>query len=65
MLFETQPVVPLAIAEPDEGDRGHVLETLGPAPVAIDDIVRASGLAIRTVRTVLIELDLAGLTEHS
>lgn len=64
MLFETQPVVPVEVTEPDEGDRARVLEALGPAPVAINDIVRTSGLDIRTVRTALIELDLAGLTER-
>ena len=64
MLFEIQPVVPVEVTEPDEGDRARVLEALGPAPVAINDIVRTSGLDIRTVRTALIELDLAGLTER-
>mgnify|MGYP001825109352 FL=1 len=63
-VFETLPVVPVAVTEPDERDRARVLETLGPVPVTIDDIVRASGLDIRTVRTALIELDLAGLTER-
>ncbi len=36
----------------------------GPAPVAVDDIVGATGLDIRSVRTGLIELDLAGRTER-
>ena len=52
------------VTDPDSGDRASVMATLGPAPVAIDDIVRATGLDIRTVRSVLIELDLAGLTER-
>lgn len=43
---------------------GDILEALGPAPVAINDIVRTSGLDKRTVRTALIELDVAGLTER-
>ena len=52
------------VTDPDSGDRASVMATLGPAPVAIDDIVRATGLDIRTIRSVLIELDLAGLTER-
>ncbi len=56
---------PLACApEPDDDDRSKVLSTLGAAPVSIDDIAQATGLDIRTVRSVLIELDLAGETER-
>lgn len=50
--------------DPGEDERANVLATLGAAPVAIDDIVRATGLDIRVVRAVLIELDLLGLTER-
>ena len=63
-FLKHSPVVPVEVTEPDEGDGARVLEALGPAPVAINDIVRTSGLDIRTVRTALIELDLAGLTER-
>lgn len=59
--YEPPPQPP---TEPDADDRDRILATLGPAPVAVDDIVRATGLDIRAVRTVLIELDLAGLTER-
>jgi DNA processing protein len=61
-VFAAPPVQPAP--DPDADDRARVMATLGPAPVAVDDIVRATGLDIRSVRTVLIELDLAGLTER-
>ena len=33
---------------------------LGPSPVAIDDLVRQSGLPIRNVQMALLELEIAG-----
>lgn len=51
------------VAEPGERERASVLQALGPAPVSIDDIVRATNLDIRQVRAIVLELDLAGLTE--
>lgn len=61
-VFDDPAIRP--VTDPDSGDRASVMATLGPAPVAIDDIVRATGLDIRTIRSVLVELDLAGLTER-
>ena len=37
---------------------------LGPAPVTIDDLVRMSGASPAIVRTVLLELELAGRLER-
>lgn len=45
-------------------DRQHVLSVLGPQPSAIDDIARATGLGIRDVRIIVMELDLAGRIER-
>ncbi|PWB92562.1 DNA-processing protein DprA [Methylosinus sporium] len=43
----------------------RVTALLGPAPVAIDDLVRAAGLPAREVNAALLELDLAGrLVRH-
>jgi len=50
--------------EGDADDITRVLAVLGPAPAAVDAIVAASGLPIRRVRIVLIELDLAGRIER-
>jgi DNA processing protein len=45
----------------DAPDPGRlVLDLLGPAPVALDDLVRASGLAAREIGHVLVELELTG-----
>lgn len=41
-----------------------VLDVLGPHPVDLDEIARATGLPIRDVRVALLELDLQGLIER-
>jgi DNA processing protein len=51
-------------ALPRDGDRDMVLNVLGPHPTDIDDIVRATGLSVRDVRIILMELDLAGRIER-
>lgn len=44
----------------DDSDRNRLLAALGPAPIDIDAIVRATELPIRAVQVLLMELDLAG-----
>jgi DNA processing protein len=51
-------------AEPDDSDRGRVVEGLGPVPTEIDEIIRHTGVPARTVRVILLELDLADKLEH-
>jgi DNA processing protein len=46
--------------EPDADERGRILELLGPTPVGIDDLVRLAGRSPTLVRTVLLELEIAG-----
>ena len=49
----------------DQGDHATVVEALGTAPIAVDEIVRATGLSIRAVQIVLMELSLASrITLH-
>jgi DNA processing protein len=56
--FEPEPSSSSRANEtPDPGRL--VLELLGPAPIALDDLVRASGLAAREIGHVLVELELA------
>lgn len=43
-----------------DADRDRVISALGPAPIDIDAIQRATGLPARTVNVLLMELDLAG-----
>jgi len=53
-----------AAARTGEDDAGRVLEALGPAPVDIDSVTRATGLPIRSVQIALMELDLLGRIER-
>ncbi len=45
-------------------DRERVLAVLGPAPIEINELCRATGLSIRQTRVALLELDLAGRLER-
>ena len=45
-------------------DRARLLAALGPAPVDVDELVRATGLPARTLHIALIELALAGRIER-
>jgi DNA processing protein len=57
-----RPVMPYA-EEAEEG-QADLITLLGPSPVAIDDLVRQSGLSIRSVQTALLELEVAGRLER-
>ncbi|MBS0479583.1 MAG: DNA-protecting protein DprA [Proteobacteria bacterium] len=50
--------------DPGDAERGAVVALLGPAPVAIDELIRQSGLTPAMVATVLLELELAGRLER-
>ena len=50
--------------EPDAGERARVLSLLGPSPVSLDDLIRMAGTSPAIVRTVLLELELAGRLER-
>ncbi|WP_291571553.1 DNA-processing protein DprA [Bradyrhizobium sp.] len=53
-----------AISEPDARDRDRVTGLLGPTPVLLDDLIRMAGTSPAIVRTVLLELELAGRLER-
>ncbi|RWO58251.1 DNA-processing protein DprA [Mesorhizobium sp.] len=53
-----------ATPPPGEDDRAGVIEALGPTPVAVDEIIRHTGLHPAQVFMVLLELDLAGRLER-
>jgi len=64
---EAPPPSPLGFAEPeapafdlDEQARDRVIEALSPVPIAIDELVRITGLSARAVAIALVELELAG-----
>lgn len=50
--------------DPQGHDRDQITGLLGPAPISIDDLVRMSGASPAIVRTVLLELELAGRLER-
>ena len=51
-------------AEPGGDERSRIVALLGPTPVAIDDLVRLSRTSAAIVRTVLLELEIAGRLER-
>jgi DNA processing protein len=50
--------------DPDASDRTRVIALLGPSPVSIDDLIRLADTSPAVVRTVLLELELAGKLER-
>jgi DNA processing protein len=46
--------------DPESHDRDQITALLGPTPVSLDDLIRISGIAPAVLRTVLLELELAG-----
>lgn len=60
--YDTGPVA----LEADDGDARAVSELLSPTPVAVDELVRLSGLPSAVVATVLLDLELGGqLVRHA
>jgi DNA processing protein len=50
--------------EPAEDERSRIISLLGPTPASIDDLVRMSRTSPAIVRTVLLELEIAGRLER-
>jgi DNA processing protein len=50
--------------EPDNSDRTRIIGLLGPSPIGLDDLIRMAGTSPAVVRTVLLELELAGRLER-
>lgn len=46
------------------GERAGIIDLLGPSPISLDDLIRMSGASPTIVRTVLLELELAGRLER-
>ncbi len=51
-------------SEPHADERARIVSLLGPSPIGIDDIVRMANTSPAVVRTVLLELELAGRLER-
>lgn len=50
--------------QPDSDARTRLIALLGPTPVGLDDLVRLSNSTPAVVRTILLELELAGRVER-
>jgi DNA processing protein len=61
---EPEPDPDESASEPAAGERTRIVALLGPTPVEIDDLIRLSGARAAIVRTVLLELELAGRLER-
>jgi DNA processing protein len=61
---EAAPPPPEPEILPDTEARTRILALLGPTPVALDDLVRLAETPPAIVRTVLLELELAGRVER-
>lgn len=46
------------------GERKAIVDLLGPSPISLDDLIRMSGASPAIVRSVLLELELAGRLER-
>jgi DNA processing protein len=57
---EDEPLAP----DPQADERDRIVGLLGPAPVSIDDLIRMADTSAAIVRTVLLELELAGKLER-
>ncbi len=57
---ESEPLAP----DPGTSERAGIVDLLGPTPILLDDLIRLSGASPAVVRTVLLELELAGRLER-
>jgi DNA processing protein len=75
VINAVEPIMgrPTALSEPDDAppagdpdgsDRARITALLGPSPVLLDDLIRMAATSPAIVRTVLLELELAGRLER-
>jgi DNA processing protein len=75
VIDAVEPIMgrPIVLREPDDeppasdpatGDRARIVDLLGPTPILLDDLIRMAGTSPAIVRTVLLELELAGRLER-
>jgi len=57
---DNEPLAP----DPGAAERDGIVSLLGPTPILLDDLIRLSGASPAVVRTVLLELELAGRLER-
>ena len=59
-----KPLLAATEAPPRDADREKLLAALGPAPIDVDELGRATGLSPRAIQIALLELSLAGRVER-
>jgi DNA processing protein len=59
---KSRPALP--IQQTGDEERSRLIALLGPAPISIDDLVRLACASATVVRTVLLELEIAGRIER-
>ena len=64
MLGAREAMASRSISTPVRMSALEIVDLLGPTPVSLDDLIRMSGASPATVRTVLLELELAGRLER-
>jgi DNA processing protein len=66
VINAVEPIMgrPIELGEPEASDRARIVGLLGPSPILLDDLIRMAGTSPAIVRTVLLELELAGRLER-
>jgi DNA processing protein len=75
VINAVEPIMgrPIELREPDDApmdfepaasDRVRIIDLLGPSPIGLDDLIRMADASPTIVRTVLLELELAGRLER-
>src|SRR5271165_47837 len=63
--FDDASALAYQSADREAGARERIVALLGPAPISVDELVRAADASAREVRVALMELELAGRIEIS
>jgi DNA processing protein len=62
-LLEPNPTAPAASPDELAAARAELVELLGPAPTAVDDLIRRCQFSAAAIRSVLLDLEIAGFIE--
>jgi DNA processing protein len=63
--FDDASGAPYSAGDEAEAARERIVALLGPSPITLDELARAAEAPARTVRVVLLELEVAGRLEYS
>ncbi|HWG06543.1 MAG TPA: DNA-processing protein DprA, partial [Beijerinckiaceae bacterium] len=63
-LMAVEPASPHKPLDKRQDRRAQIIDLLGPAPIAVDEVIRAAEASVAQVTEVLLELELAGRLER-